>query len=77
MKRIIDDREIDVIPAESIRAEKDYMRGLTCMNCGGSFSLKSQALLHEDLLDLLEVECTGCKSTQELYFDISSFFGKE
>jgi hypothetical protein len=77
MKRILDDKEIDVIPAESIRAEKEHIRGLKCLTCGGSYTLKQQALFAEDLLDLLVVECNGCKQNEEIYFDISSFFGKE
>ncbi|MDQ7823387.1 MAG: hypothetical protein RDV48_11375 [Candidatus Eremiobacteraeota bacterium] len=75
-KRTINEREVTVVPAESIRHEKEYIKTLSCKKCGGAYRFTQQALFPEEKVDLLVVECTACGQQEELYFDISSFFGK-
>jgi len=75
-KRSINGKPVEVIPAGSIREEKEYIKTLVCSSCGEHYSFTGQSLYPEEKLDCLTIECRGCKATQELFFDISSFFGK-
>jgi hypothetical protein len=74
-KRNVGNKEVEVIPAHSIREEKEYIKTLKCPQCGGEFGLLQQAVFPEQKLDLLLIQCRHCQTKKELYFDISSFFG--
>lgn len=63
-----------------IEEEYKYVRRLQC-SCGSettTLEVTQQALMGplEHPMDVLSVRCPACGLTAELYFDISSFFGK-
>lgn len=75
-KRNINGREVEIITAGSIREEKEHIKTLSCPLCGDNYCYTGQSLFPEEKLDCLTIECRGCKAERELFFDISSFFGR-
>jgi catechol 2,3-dioxygenase-like lactoylglutathione lyase family enzyme len=65
---------------DSVAEEYAYIAGLTCSKCGGHYKVVRQSLdARRDRvpMDLIEIVCLNCGQSGSLYFDLSSFFGKQ
>ena len=61
-----------------VRQEYAYIATLKCADGTGVYRMTQQALLNKDghAYDLLSVKCSIGDEKRDIYFDITSFFGK-
>jgi hypothetical protein len=64
--------------ASGARDEEDYLLTLRCLNNGGMWREASQRLVNHNgkPYDVLHLTCYRSSEERDLYFEISSFFGK-